>query len=100
MHLLVAGVLLVGLVFQSNAIPLAHFSGKVKGATKKVITIETEEGNVVEFSINRKTRIQRGKKAISSSELKTGDPVTVDARQELLGYLVAVEVSAAGAQSR
>jgi len=94
MDMLVVSLVTLSLLFQPNAVPLAHFNGKVKSATKKEITIETDEGNLVEFTINRKTRTERGGKSISPSELKTGDGVTVEARQELLGYLVAVEIKA------
>ena len=97
MHWLVTAVVAIGMLLQSNTVPLAEFTGRVHGVTKKEITIETEEGNLVEFSVNKKTRAERGGKSISVSDLKTGDPVTVEARQELLGYLVAVAIRAGGA---
>ena len=94
MHFFMAGLLALGMLLQSNAIPLAHFSGRVHGVTKKEITLDTEEGNVVEFAVNRKTRAERSGKTIPITDLKTGDSVVIDARQELLGYLVAVVVKA------
>ena len=89
----------IGLMFQPN-LPLAHFAGKVHGTTKKRITIDTEEGNQVEFAIDRKTRIQRGNKNINTSDLKTGDPVAIEAKQEILGYLVAVTITAGAKPDR
>ena len=89
---LITGLVGVALLFQAT-IPLAHFTGTVHGVTKKQITIETAESNLVEFEINRKTRIQRGGKNVSESDLKTGDSVTIEAKQEMLRYLVAVTIS-------
>ena len=99
MHFPAAAVIGLGLLLQAN-LPLAHFTGKVHGTTKKQITIDTEEGNQVEFAIDRKTRIQRGSKNVAASDLKTGDPVAVEARQELLGYLVAVTINAGAKPER
>ena len=93
MQHLIAAVTVLGLLFQAS-LPLAHFTGTVHGVTKKQITIETAEGNLVEFEINRKTKIQRGGKNVSESDLKTGDPVAIDAKQEMLRYLVAVTITA------
>lgn len=92
MHGLATVLVMLGLLLQSKAIPLAHFSGKVHGVTKKEITVDTQEGNVVAFTINRKTRTERAGKAIPATDLKTGDAVAIEARQELLGYLVAVSI--------
>jgi hypothetical protein len=74
--------------------PLATFSGVVHGISKKQITIETAEGNLVDFEINRKTRVSRGKKQISPDDLQTGDPVTIEAKQEMVRFLVAVTMTA------
>jgi hypothetical protein len=94
MNVLVTAVLMLGLLVQSNPIPLARFSGRVHGVSKKELTIDTEDGNVVEFTINRKTRAERSGKTIAVTDLKTGDAVAIEARQELLGYLVAVTIKA------
>ena len=93
MQLMIAGLIVLALLFQAN-FPLAHFTGTLHGVTKKQITIETAEGNLVEFEINRKTQIQRGGKNVSESDLKTGDSVAIDARQEALRYLIAVKIAA------
>lgn len=73
--------------------PLANFDGAVHGVSKKQITIENPEGNLVDFEINRKTRLMRGKKQISVEDLKTGDAVTIEARQEVERYLIAVTIT-------
>ena len=75
------------------AVPLAVFSGVVHGASKKQVTIENSDGNLVEFEINGKTKIMLGKRRISPEALKTGDEVTIEARQELAEYLVAVTIT-------
>jgi hypothetical protein len=48
----------------------------------------------VDFEINRSTKILRGKKQIKAAELETGDTVTIDARQEMVTFLVAVAITA------
>ena len=78
---------------QTAQVPLATFRGTVHGVSNKRITIETAEGNLVDFDINRKTKVLRAKKQIAVSELKTGDPVAIDAREEFGEYLIAVVIT-------
>ena len=75
-------------------IPPATFSGAVHGVSKKQLTIETTAGNLLDFEINRKTRVLRDKKPISIEDLKIGDPVSIEARQEMARFLVAVTITA------
>ena len=81
-------------VLGQSKIPLATFHGTVHGVSNKTITIETEDGNLVDFEINRKTRIVRAKKEIHATDLETGDVVTIDAKQEMVRFLVAVTITA------
>jgi len=94
--LLIAAALAAG----QAKVPLATFSGTVRGVSKKTVTIETQEGNLVDFDISKKTRVMRGKNQIQPEDLKTGDEVTIQAR-EVLGqrgqYLVAEVITAAAA---
>jgi len=85
---LVAGLLL------AQKIPPATFHGIVHGVSKKQITIENEDGNLLDFDINRKTRLMRGQTQISPSDLENGEPVTIEARQEMGRFLVAVSITA------
>lgn len=90
-------IVLVSVLFagaQPAKIPLATFNGTVHGVSNKQITIETSEGNLVDFDINRNTKIMRGKKQIKASEIETGDIVTIDAKQEMVKFLVAVAITA------
>jgi hypothetical protein len=80
---------------QKVRVPLATFNGTVHGVSNKQITIETAEGNLLDFDINRNTKIIRGKNPIKASDLETGDTVTIDARQEMVKYLIAVVITAA-----
>jgi len=92
---LVAFVLLL-----HGQIPPASFSGTVHDLSKKQITLETPEGNLLDFDINKKTRVQRGKREIAAEDLHTGDLVTIEARQEFGKYLVALTITAgAGAKT-
>jgi hypothetical protein len=94
-QLLGAMVLLVTLLaaLAVAQIPLANFSGAVHTISKKQITLETEEGNLTDFEINRKTKVMRGKKEIKAEEIMSGDHVTIQARQEMLRFLVAVVIT-------
>jgi hypothetical protein len=85
---LVAGLLL------AQKIPPATFNGTVHGVSKKQITIENEAGNLLDFEVNRKTRLLRGKTPISASDLENGEAITIEARQEMGRFLVAVSVTA------
>ena len=78
---------------QTVKVPLATFTGTVHGVSSKQITIETSEGNLVDFDINHKTRILRDKKQIAASDIENGDVVTIDAKQEMVKYLVAVVIT-------
>ncbi|HUA22344.1 MAG TPA: hypothetical protein VMB25_26545 [Bryobacteraceae bacterium] len=76
----------------AQKVPLATFTGTVRSASNKRITIENQEGNLVDFDITGKTRVMNGKKKIRAEDLKVGDEVSVEAHEEirLLGqYLVA-----------
>lgn len=79
---------------QTGKVPLATFNGTVHGVSNKQITIETTESNLVDFDINRNTKITRGKKPIKASDLETGDMVTIDARRKMGQFLVAVVITA------
>ena len=78
---------------QTVKVPLATFTGTVHGVSSKQITIETSEGNLVDFDINHKTRILRDKKQIAASDIENCDVVTIDAKQEMVKYLVAVVIT-------
>jgi hypothetical protein len=74
-------------------VALADFTGVVHGVSKKQITIESAEGNLIDFEINRKTKVMRGKKEIQPEDIMSGDQVTIEARQEMLKFLVAVVIT-------
>ena len=88
LSLVLAAGLLIG-----QKIPPATFSGTVHGVSSKQVTIENADGNLLDFEINRKTRILRGKKQIGASELETGDTVTIEAREEMGRFLVAITIT-------
>ena len=88
--LMVAG-LLVG---QQVKVPPATFNGTVHGVTKKQVTIETESGNLLDFEINKKTQIMRGQDQISATDLEDGDVVSIQAREVMGRFLIAVNSTA------
>ena len=86
---------ITGLLFAQQAkIPLANFSGTVHGVSSKKITIENADGNLLDFDIDHKTKIFRGKKQIHATNLATGNVVTIEARQVMAQFLIAVTITA------
>jgi DNA/RNA endonuclease YhcR with UshA esterase domain len=77
----------------AGQIPLANFSGTVHDISKKQVTIDTGDGNLLDFEINRKTKVMRGKKEIKPEDIMTGDQVAIEGRQEMLKFLVAVTIT-------
>jgi len=90
------GALLLAGLLSAQKLPPATFTGTVHGSSSKQVTIENEDGNLLDFEINRKTKITREKKHVSANELETGDVVTIEARQEMGRFLVAVSITAQG----
>jgi len=50
------------------------------------------KATLVDFEINRKTRVLRDKKEVSPKDLATGDSVTVEVRQEYQRLLLAITI--------
>jgi len=95
--MLVRLVVLLGfsiVAWSQSKIPIATFHGTVHGVSAKNITIETQDGNLLDFEINHKTRILRSKKEIHATDLETGDVVSIDAKQEMVRFLVALTITA------
>ena len=90
---LISTILLLAALLGAAEPPLANFTGVVHGISKKQITIDNADGNLVDFEINRKTKVMRGKKEISVDDIMSGDQVTIQARQEMLRFLVAVVIT-------
>jgi len=88
--LLLATLVIAQLMAQ---IPLANFTGTVHDISKKQITVDTGDGNLLDFEINRKTKVMRGKNGIKPEEIAPGDQVSIQARQEMLKFLVAVVIT-------
>src|SRR5579862_1064048 len=66
----------------AQKLPPLEFSGSVHGVSKNHLVLETPEGNLIDFDINGKTEVLRGKKKIGLEDLQTGDAVKIEARQE------------------
>lgn len=90
----IASLLLTAGLLIAQKIPPATFSGTIHGVSSKQITIEKDDGNLLDFEINHKTRILRGGQKIPVSGLQTGDVVTIEAREEMGRFLVAVAITA------
>lgn len=86
-----AALLLLSAVIAAE-VPLGNFTGVVHGVSKKQITIENPDGNLIDFAIDHKTKIVHGKKEIQAEGIMPGDEVTIEARQVMLTYLIAVVI--------
>lgn len=63
-------------------VPPTNFSGTIHGVSKKHLVLETAEGNLVDFDLDGKTRVLRGKTKVQPEDLQTGDAVTIEAAEE------------------
>jgi hypothetical protein len=77
---------------RSTEVPLANFTGVLKGMGGKTLTLEEAEANVLQFYCSRKTKYYDGSKTIKPSVLKPGDHLSVEAKRRLDGSLDAVNV--------
>ena len=77
----------------AGQVPVANFTGTVHDISKKQVTIDTGDGNLLDFEINRKTKVMRAKKEIKAEEIMTGDQVIIEGRQEMLRFFVAVVIT-------
>lgn len=71
----------------------AQFNGTLKTITRKKLTLELPDGNMLEFFCSKKTAYFDGKEKISRDSLKPADLLTVDATPAIDGSLDAVKVS-------
>ena len=74
--------LVLAALLAGQKLPPAEFSGTVHGISKKHLVLETAEGNLIDFDVNGKTQVLRGKKKIELEDLQTGDAVKIEALQE------------------
>lgn len=89
--------ILLAATLAAQKIPPAEFNGTIHGVSKKHLVLETAEGNLIDFDVNAKTRVMRGKKKIELEDLQTGDAVTIEARQEpsfSQSFLLALSITA------
>jgi hypothetical protein len=73
-------------------LPLASFTGTVRGLDKKTLLLEEPDANTLQFFCSGKTRYYDGSKKIRAAGIKPGDRVSVDASRGLDGKLDAVNV--------
>ncbi len=73
---------------------LPSFKGKFRRYDKKLLVLTGEEDQTLEFRWNKKTQILRGKTAIKLADLKDGEALTVEAREDIDASLLAVFIHA------
>lgn len=80
--ILSASILIALATAQSIYVPLASFSGTLKTFSKKELTIEKEDSNMMTFAVTRKTHFEIAGKKADASSLKVGEQITVQSRQD------------------
>jgi len=80
--------ILLAATLAAQKLPPAEFSGTIHGVSKNHLVLETTEGNLIDFDVNGKTQVLRAKKKIELQDLRTGEAVTIEARQEPSRYQV------------
>ncbi|MGC4048362.1 MAG: hypothetical protein QM757_01425 [Paludibaculum sp.] len=70
----------VALVAQPSSLPMPTFLGTVKGSDGKILSIESDDGNTMQFTCTRKTEFFDGKKRIKATDLQPGEYVSVEAK--------------------
>lgn len=75
-----------------SGVPLADFHGILKGLDRKGLTLEVEDGNLLELQCSRKTRFLVDSKKAELSAFRPGDRISVETRRALNGVLEAVNV--------
>jgi hypothetical protein len=69
------------------------FHGKLKDLSKKEITIETEDSQLVSIHRSGKTKFFKGTQSIKASDIDIETPVTVDAMEDVDLTLTALSVT-------
>jgi len=69
------------------------FHGKLKDLSKKEITIETDDSQIVSIHRSSKTKFLKGTQSIKPSDIDLETPVTVDAAEDVGLTLTAVSVT-------
>ena len=69
------------------------FHGKLKDLSKKEITIETEDNQLVSIHRSSKTKFFKGTQSIKPSDIDIETPVTVDAMEDVDLTLTALSVT-------
>jgi hypothetical protein len=73
----------------------AIIDGKVHTISKKEISIERDDENVMVFSIGRKTKFQRDGKDADWKSFHAGDQVTIQADEDYPGHFAALAIAPA-----
>ena len=82
-----------GLGFPMPELPAVNYRGKLEKLDDKIILVELTNGQFFTFQRSGKTKFYKNSKQIKASDLKIGDPVSVDATEDPQAYLDAVDVS-------
>lgn len=71
----------------------AYFNGTIHTITKKEITLDRGDGNVMAFSITRKTRFLKDGREVKWSGFHQGDDVSLQSEEDFPGHFNALRVS-------
>jgi hypothetical protein len=77
---------------RSASAPLPNFRGVIKQIDAKSITLALDDHRELEFKRSDKTKFFKDGGEIKSPAFKAGEQVSVEAQEDMAGYLVAVNV--------
>lgn len=72
--------------------PMPVFSGTLKSLDEETLVLELDDFRVLDFRRTAKTRFFEKKRPLDPARLKPGDAVSVEATQDIEGFLTAVNV--------
>lgn len=71
----------------------AYFNGAIHTITKKEVTLDRGDGNVMAFSITHKTRFVKDGKEAKWSSFHQGDEVSLQSEEDFPGHFNALRVA-------
>jgi hypothetical protein len=72
--------------------PLVNFEGTLQSIDSRKLILELDQDRVLEFRVTRKTEFDKDSKPIKSADLKKGDHVSIETREDVDLTLLAVKV--------
>ena len=72
---------------------IATFNGTLKAIGKKVVTVDLDTGNTVEFKLSKKTEFYVGEKKVTAKDLAVEAVVKIEGNKDGFGVLTATKIT-------